>query len=77
MACSHSLLILKFCNLQIVGLLGWGIRLVARPLPTQDNTNTEENQPDIHASTGVQNHGPVFEEAKTFHALNRAEFDKR
>jgi hypothetical protein len=41
---------------QLVGLLGRMISPVARPLPTQDNTNTEETRTDIHASTGIRTH---------------------
>jgi hypothetical protein len=35
-----------------------GDQLVARPLPTQDSTNTEETHTDIHASSGIRNHDP-------------------
>jgi hypothetical protein len=41
---------------QLVGLLGRVISPVARPLPTQDNTNTEEKRTDIHASSGIRTH---------------------
>jgi hypothetical protein len=34
------------------------INPVARPLPTQDNTNTEEMRTDRHASNGIPTHDP-------------------
>jgi hypothetical protein len=40
-----------------VGLLGRVISPVARPLPTQNNTNIEETRTDIHASSGIRTHG--------------------
>jgi hypothetical protein len=43
-----------------------------RPLPTQDNKNTEQTQIDIHASSGIRTTIPVLEQVKTFHALDRA-----
>jgi hypothetical protein len=43
---------------QLVGLLGRAISPVTRPLPTQDNTNTEEKRTDIHASSGIRTHDP-------------------
>jgi hypothetical protein len=53
--------------LYTVGRTPWtGNQLVAKPLPTQDNTNTEETYIDIYALN------PVFERAKTVHALDRA-----
>jgi hypothetical protein len=39
---------------------------VARPLPTQDNT--ESQRQNIHASNGIQTHGPSNEAAKTYAA---------
>jgi hypothetical protein len=39
---------------QSVGLLGWVISRVARPLPTQDNTITEETWTHINASSGTR-----------------------
>jgi hypothetical protein len=42
------------------------IRPVARPLPAQDNTNTEETLVDVDATI------PMFEREKTFHPLDRA-----
>jgi hypothetical protein len=41
---------------QPIGILGWVISSVAEPLPTQDNTNTEETQTEIHASSVIQTH---------------------
>jgi hypothetical protein len=43
---------------QLVGLLRRVISPVARPLPTQDNTDTEETRTDIHASSGIRSHEP-------------------
>jgi hypothetical protein len=43
---------------QLVGLLGRVISPVARLLPTQDNTNTEETQTDMHTSSGIRTHDP-------------------
>jgi hypothetical protein len=59
---------LKFSHKQI----GWGIISVAWPLPSQDNTYTEETQRDIHASSAIRFHGPSLEWAKTFLALDCA-----
>jgi hypothetical protein len=39
-------------------ILGWGISSAARPLSRQDNTNTEETQTDIHASSEIRTHDP-------------------
>jgi hypothetical protein len=38
----------------------------------QNNTNTEYTHRDIHASSGVRTQTPVFEQAKTVHASDRA-----
>jgi hypothetical protein len=43
---------------QLVGLLGWVTNPVTRPLPTQDNTHTEETLTDIHALSGIRTHDP-------------------
>jgi hypothetical protein len=43
---------------QLVGLLGRVISPVARPLPIQDSTNTEETRTDIYASSGIRTHDP-------------------
>jgi hypothetical protein len=43
---------------QLVGLFGRVISPVARPLPTQDNTNTGERRRDIHASSRIRTHDP-------------------
>jgi hypothetical protein len=48
-----------------------GDQPVAMPLATQDNTNTEYNQTDM-PSVGFEPIIPVFERAKTLHALDRA-----
>jgi hypothetical protein len=34
---------------------------------TQNNTNTEWTHTDIHASSGIRTHGPVFERVKMVH----------
>jgi hypothetical protein len=39
-------------------LLGRVISPVIRPLPTQDNINTEETRTDIHALNGIRTHDP-------------------
>jgi hypothetical protein len=52
---------------QSVGLLGWVISLVARPLPT----HTKVTQTDIRASSGIRTHDPVFERANAFDALDQ------
>jgi hypothetical protein len=43
---------------QLVRFLGWVISPVARLLPTQDNTSTEETHTDIHASSEILTHDP-------------------
>jgi hypothetical protein len=45
---------------------------VVRPLPTQDNTNTEETRTDIRASSGIRIHDPNVWAGETFHALDSA-----
>jgi hypothetical protein len=53
--------------IQSAGLLWWVINPIARPLPTQDNTNTEETRIHIHASSwGFEPMILVFERAKTY-----------
>jgi hypothetical protein len=42
----------------LVGLLGRVVSPVARPLPSQSNTNTEETRTHIHASSGIRTHDP-------------------
>jgi hypothetical protein len=41
---------------QLVGPLGRVFSPIARPLPTQDNTNTEKTREDVHASSGIRAH---------------------
>jgi hypothetical protein len=60
--CSHFRINLKVCTLRTDG----GISPVARPLPTQDNTNTEETQTYIHASNSIQTHDPSVPAGKDF-----------
>jgi hypothetical protein len=57
---------------QLVGLLGRVISPVARPLPMQENTNTEESGQTSMPRVGFEPTIPVFERAKTFDALERA-----
>jgi hypothetical protein len=50
---------LELLILQTVGRTPWtGVQLVSRPLSTQDNTNTEETETDIHVSSGIRTHDP-------------------
>jgi hypothetical protein len=42
------------CYRHLVLPLGWVISPIARPLPAQYNTNTEETRADIHASSGIR-----------------------
>jgi hypothetical protein len=50
---------LQFLNLKTVGRTPWtGDQPVARPLPTQDNTNRINTHTDIHALSGIQNGEP-------------------
>jgi hypothetical protein len=54
-----------------VGRTPWtGVQPVARPLPTQGNTNIEETRTDI--LVGSEPTIPVFEWAKAFYALDRS-----
>jgi hypothetical protein len=49
----------QFLNLrQLVEHFGRGDDPVTRPLPIQDNTNTEQMLTDIHASSGIRAHDP-------------------
>jgi hypothetical protein len=58
-ACFSSELMWNYgYNRQLVGLLGRVNSLAARPLPTQDNINTEETRPDIRTSSGIRTHDP-------------------
>jgi hypothetical protein len=55
----------------VVGLLERLISPVAKPLPTQDNLNTEETR-IFMPRVGFEPMIPVFEREKTGHALDRA-----
>jgi hypothetical protein len=55
----------------MVGLLGRVINPVATPLPTQDDTNTEERGQSSMPRVGYKPKISVFEQAKTFHAVDR------
>jgi hypothetical protein len=49
----------SFLILYTVDRTPWmGDRPVVRPLPTQDNTNTEYTHTDIHALSGIRTHDP-------------------
>jgi hypothetical protein len=62
---------------QSVGLLGRGISRVARPLLTQDNTNTEETWIDIHASGGNRTHDATVWEGEGISRLRpRGQYDR-
>jgi hypothetical protein len=52
-------MIFKFSSKKSVGLLGRVINPVTRPLPTQNNTNIEEECTDIHASSGIWIYDPI------------------
>jgi hypothetical protein len=49
-----------------------GDQPVVRPLPTQDNTNTEYTHTDIYASSGIRNDGPSVRAGEGGSRLNRA-----
>jgi hypothetical protein len=59
--------------LYTVGRTPWkGDQPVARPLPTCRTTQTQNKCTRIHAFVGFEPTIPVFELAKTVHALERA-----
>jgi hypothetical protein len=61
---------LQFLNSKTVGRAPWtGDQAIARPLTSQDNTNAETTQTDIHASNAICTHDPSVQAAKTVHAL--------
>jgi hypothetical protein len=43
----------------------------ARPLPTQDNTNTEHTQTNIHALSGVRTHDPSIRAGENSSCLRK------
>jgi hypothetical protein len=50
---------LQFLNPKTIGRTRWTRNHpVARPLPTQDNTNSEQRQTDIHALSRIRTHNP-------------------
>jgi hypothetical protein len=62
----------SFLSIQTVSRTPWaGDQPAAWPLSTQDNTNTEQTQNSGHRM-GFNPMTPVFERAKTVHALDRA-----
>jgi hypothetical protein len=62
----------QFLNLYTVGRTPWtGDKPVARPLPTRRTTNNKCRQTTM-ARVVLEPTIPVFERAKTFHALDRA-----
>jgi hypothetical protein len=44
---------------ETVRLPGRGISPVVKPLPTQDNTNTDETRTDIHVSSEIRTQDPT------------------
>jgi hypothetical protein len=56
----------------LVGLLGRGINPAPRPLPTQDNTNTEKRRHTSMPRAGFEPVIPMFERPKTVLALDCA-----
>jgi hypothetical protein len=62
---------MKCCLLTVGRTPLKGNQPVARPLPTQDNTN--RINAGNRASLGFESTIPVFEQAMTFHALDRAD----
>jgi hypothetical protein len=59
-------------ELQRVGRTPWTVdQPVARPLPTQDNTYTEETLTDIHASSGIRTHDPSVRASEDISCLRR------
>jgi hypothetical protein len=60
LACAHSVLInSEIWILQTVGMTPYaGDQPVEMPVPTEENTNTEETRTDIHTSSGIRNHDP-------------------
>jgi hypothetical protein len=72
LAYSHSKLCLELWTLQTVGRTPWtGDQNFAKPLPTQDKTNTEQTQisvPRMRFEPTI----PVFEQAKLYRSLSRA-----
>jgi hypothetical protein len=59
----------------LVGLLGWGISPAPRPLPTQDNTNTENRRHTSMPRAGFEPVIPLFERPKTVIDLDRASIE--
>jgi hypothetical protein len=56
----HWPLFYSFLIKQRVGRLSWAWdQSSARPLLTQDNTNTKQRQIDIHASSGIRTHSLI------------------
>jgi hypothetical protein len=49
-----------------------GDQPIARPLPTQDNTNTEKRCQASMPRVGFEPATPMFERAKLGHALDRS-----
>jgi hypothetical protein len=62
LACFLLELIWKYgSHRHLEGLLGPMISPVARPLPTQDNTNIEDKRTDINPRVGFEPKNAVFE----------------
>jgi hypothetical protein len=64
----------SFFNFYIVGTTPWtGDQSIARPLPTHRTTQTQNKRTQTFMPrVGFEPTIPVFERAKTFHALDRA-----
>jgi hypothetical protein len=64
----------QFLNIYAVGRTPWtGDQLVARPLPTHRSTQTQnKGKQTSMPRVGFEFTIPVFERAKTVHALDRA-----
>jgi hypothetical protein len=71
LGCSNSELIWKLWILQAVGRTPWD-KAVARPLPAQDNTNTEKNRRHATPRVGIEPIIQMFEWMKTFRALHQS-----
>jgi hypothetical protein len=64
---------LQFRNPKTDGRTPWPEdQAIARPLPIQDNTNTEYTQRDIHTLSGIRTHEPSFRAGEDSYALDRA-----
>jgi hypothetical protein len=60
-------------NLKVRRTPWTGDQPIERPLPTQNNTNTEEKRTDIHASSGIQTHESSVGLAEGNHACGHCD----